>query len=330
MLRYIVSRLFESFAVLFLVSVLAFGLMHAAPGDPVMAIYGIKVQQMKPEDRERIRENLGLNHPVSLQYVRWLGGALQGNLGCSLITGRPVAEEIRERLGATLVLALSSSLLIVLFTLGAGLAAGLYRGSWFDYLVTFISYALMCLPGFWFGLMLILVFSVTLRWLPSSGMITLGKEFTWGDFLKHLIMPALVLSFTHLGYYIRLLRGSVAAVLEKDFISALRAWGISEKKIVFKHVLRNALLPYVTYLGASVSITLGGSVVTESVFAWPGLGQLAVEAATNRDYPMIMGTILLTAALVVSGSLVADLVCAWLDPRIVLYGGKREKSSATI
>lgn len=324
MIRYVISRILESVAVLFLVSILAFALMHAAPGDPVMAIYGVKVQQMRPEDRERIRENLGLSQPLPVQYIRWLKGALQGDLGRSLITGRLVSEEMRERIGPTLVLALTSTLLIVVLTLAIGLVAGIYRGSWFDYLATFVTYVLMCLPGFWFGLMLILTFCVVLRWLPSSGMITLGMNFTWSDFLRHLILPAVVLSFTHLGYYIRLLRGSVAAVREKDFVLVLRARGLEEKKIIFKHVLRNALLPYVTYLGVSVSITLGGSVVTETIFAWPGLGQLAVEAAVSRDYPVMMGTTLLTAALVVGGSLIADLICAWLDPRIVLTREKGE------
>ncbi|KNZ71114.1 binding-protein-dependent transport system inner membrane protein [Thermincola ferriacetica] len=316
--RYIVSRLTESIIVLFIISIVAFGLVHLAPGDPAMALYGDQVQKMRPADWERIRENLGLNRPLPVQYYKWIFNVLKGDMGRSFMTGRDVKTMLLERFPGTLLLSATATVIIIGLTLVVGIYAGMRQYSFFDYASTTVSFILMSVPGFWFAMMLILVFSVGLKWLPSSGMTSIGTKFSIPDVLKHLILPAVVLSFTHLGYYIRLLRGSVAVAKEQDFVTVLKARGIKNSVIVARHILRNAMIPFVTYLGVSISIMLAGSVVTEAIFAWPGLGMLSVEAANNRDYPVLMGTILFSGALVVGGSLVVDLFCAWLDPRIAL------------
>lgn len=315
---YIFSRLTESIVVLFIISIVAFGLVHLAPGDPAMALYGDQIQKLRPADRERIRENLGLNRPLPIQYCKWIANMLKGDLGRSFMTGRDVKSMLLERFPGTLLLSVTATVIIIGLTLVIGIYAGMRQYSAFDYVSTAVSFVLMSIPGFWFAMMLILVFCVGLKWLPSSGFSTIGADFSVIDVLKHLILPAVVLSFTHLGYYIRLIRGSVAVVKEQDFVMVLKSRGLKNSAIVIKHIVRNAMIPFVTYLGVSISIMLAGSIVTEAIFAWPGLGMMSVEAANNRDYPVLMGTILFSGALVVGGSLAADLFCAWLDPRIAL------------
>lgn len=318
MVNYVLSRLVESMVVLFIISIVAFGLISLAPGDPAMALYGDQIQKMRPEDRERIRENLGLNRPLPVQYCKWMRDVVRGELGRSYMSGEEVSRIIAQRLPATILLTAAATVLILIITLVLGVYSGLRRYSMIDYGSTVFSFVLMSVPGFWLGLMLILVFCVLLKWLPSSGMISPGGGGGAPDVMRHLILPALVLSLTHIGYYIRLLRGSVASVRERDFVLVLKSRGIGDRLITYKHILRNALIPFITYLGVSVSIMLAGSVVTEAIFAWPGIGLLSVEAAVRRDYPVLMGTILLSGALVVGGSLAADIFCAWLDPRIAL------------
>ncbi|PKM48081.1 MAG: ABC transporter permease [Firmicutes bacterium HGW-Firmicutes-8] len=308
--RYVFSRLTESFVVLFIISIVAFGLVHLAPGDPAMALYGDQIQKMRPADRERIRENLGLNRPLPVQYYKWISNVLKGDMGRSFMTGRDVKTMLMERFPGTLILSSTATLIIISLTLAIGIYAGMRQYSFFDYASTTVSFILMSVPGFWFAMMLILVFCVGLKWLPSSGFTTIGTDFSIFDMLKHLILPAVVLSFTHMGYYIRLIRGSVAVAKEQDFVTVLKSRGIKNSAIVARHIVRNAMIPFVTYLGVSISIMLAGSIVTEAIFAWPGLGMMSVEAANNRDYPVLMGTILFSGVLVVGGSLVADLFCA--------------------
>lgn len=318
MLTYLLSRLGESLVVLWVISIVAFGLMRLAPGDPAVALYGEQFLKMSLKDRQQIRQNLGLDRPLPVQYYKWAEGMLRGNLGRSYLSGQEVSELIGERLPATLLLSSAACVLIVFMTLVLGLYSGLKRYSLIDYGSTIGGFVLMSIPGFWLGLMSILLFSVWLRWLPSSGMCSIGHSPDLVDFIKHLVLPAAVLSLTHIGYYIRLLRGSVATVSELPFVAVLKSRGLHPWLITTKHILRNALIPFVTYLGVSVSMMLGGSVVTEAIFAWPGVGLLSVEAALRKDYPVLMGTILLSGLLVVLGSLTADLICAWLDPRIRL------------
>lgn len=324
MWRYLFSRLGESLIVLWIISVVAFGLMHLAPGDPAVALYGEQFLKMSLQDRQHIRENLGLDRPLPVQYYRWAAGTLHGDLGRSYLSGEEVSGLIGERLPATLLLTSAAAVLIVFITLVLGLYSGLKKYSSIDYGSTIASFVLMSIPGFWLGLMSILFFCVWLRWLPSSGMRSIGGSPGISDFLRHLLLPAAVLSLTHIGYYIRLLRGSVATVSERPFVAVLKSRGLHPWVITCKHILRNALIPFVTYLGVSVSMMLGGSVVTEAIFAWPGIGLLSVEAALRKDYPVLMGTILLSGLLVVLGSLTADVLCAWLDPRIRLRAQLKE------
>lgn len=313
--EYLLKRILQSITVIFLVSVLSFGLIHSAPGDPVNAIYGPKIQEMRPEDRERIRENLGLNRPVPVQYMRWIKGVMAGDLGHSYISGRPVSSTILERLPATVLLAGASSVLIVALSVILGVISGLKRNSTFDHSVTVVSLFLISTPGFWLALMLILTFCVGLKWLPSSGMTGIGTDFSATDLLRHLILPSVVLSFSHIGYYIRFVRAGVWEHSGMDYVWALRARGIKEKTIIYRHILKNSLLPFVNYLGVTIPVMLGGSVVIEFIFAWPGIGQLSVEAAAARDYGVLMGTVLLAGTMVVIGNFITDIICMMLDPR---------------
>lgn len=315
MADYLLKRILQSIVVIFLVSVLSFGLIHSAPGDPVNAIYGPRIQEMRPEDRERIRANLGLDQPLPVQYLRWIKGLTKGDLGYSYITGRPVTTSVLERLPATVLLAAASSLIILALSIILGVVSGLRRNSPIDHATTVVSLFFISTPGFWLALMLILLFCVGLKWLPSSGMTSIGADFSLTDLARHLILPSLVLSFSHIGYYIRFVRAGVWEHCGMDYVWALRARGIKEKTILYRHVLKNSLLPFVNYLGVTIPVMLGGSVVIEYIFAWPGIGQLSVEAATSRDYSVLMGTVLLAGTMVVIGNFITDIICMALDPR---------------
>lgn len=265
MAKYAFSRLLAVIPVLVILSILAFGLMHMAHGDPAVAMYGGNIEKMRESDQERIRENLGLNQPLPIQYFKWLSGALQGDLGVSYLDGRPVLELIQERIPATLLLFFSS---------------------------------------------------VCLGWLPSAGMNSLGQEGDWLDLFHHLILPAVVLSVSHLGGYIRFLRSSMLEVMSQDYIKAARAKGIPKRIIIYTHALKNALLPFITYLGLSLPGYFAGTFVVEAIFAWPGMGELAMEAARDRNYSVLMGTILFSGLLVTCSNLLVDLFCFLADPRI--------------
>lgn len=313
---YLLNRMLQSLIVIFLISIISFALIHAAPGDPTIAIYGPRVQELRPADRERIRENLGLNRPLPVQYAKWLERVMHGDLGYSYRTGLPVWNSIVEKVPATFLLAGTSILLILLLSIILGVLTGIRRDSWLDHLTTIMSLTLVSTPNFWLALMLILIFGVWLGWLPTSGMSTIDRGMTGVDVLRHLILPAAVLAFSHIGYYIRFVRASVWEQSQLDYVWAMRARGIREQTILFKHVLKNSLLPFVNYLGVTIPVMLSGAVVVEAVFAWPGLGQFSVEAATTRDYSVLMGTILMAGIVVVMGNFLADVVCMYLDPRV--------------
>ncbi|WP_078412548.1 ABC transporter permease [Priestia abyssalis] len=312
MVKVIISRLGEAMIALFIGSILCFAFIRMVPGDPATAMYGDQFQKMGRADQIRIAQNLGLNEPLYTQYVKWLLNVLQGEWGRSYMTGEEVKIVIAHAVQPTVVLVLSSSIIILVFSLFFGMVSGLRRYSFFDHAVTIVSFVLMSLPSFWFALMLMLFFSVHLGILPTSG---IGKEGT-GDWLKHLIMPSLVLALSHAGYYIRILRNHIAVIKEKEFIWALQARGISERTILWKHIFPNASLPFLSYMGMSLSLTLAGSVVIETLFSWPGLGRLSLKSALAHDYPVLMAAIMLSMSVVIIGSLVIDLICAWVDPRM--------------
>jgi peptide/nickel transport system permease protein len=300
--------------VLVLVSAITFLLVNLAPGGPS----SLMRMDATPEQREALTRRLGLDQPLPLRYVQWLGGALHGDFGTSLSSNEPVATRIAQRLPNTLVLAIVSLGLSIVLGIPLGVMAALRRNTLVDVLVALASVFGLSIPAFWLGIMLILTLSVNLNWLPSSGITTSGGDGDVLDRLAHLIMPALVLSTTVLPYVVRFTRSALLEVLNQDYVRTATAKGLARVRVVYGHALRNALVPVVSIVGTLVPRLVGGAVVTEAVFGWPGMGRLAVEAANGRDYPLIVAITVVVAGVVVLTSLIVDLAYTWLDPRIRL------------
>ncbi len=314
MLRIAAQRVVQGVIVLVLVSAITFLLVNLAPGGPS----SLMRMDATPEQREALTRRLGLDQPVPVRYLQWFSGALRGDLGISLSSNEPVAFRIAQRLPNTLLLAGTALVVSILVGIPLGVVAALRRNSLPDFAVAIVSVMGVSVPAFWLGIILILAFSVSLRLLPSSGIASSGNEGDLGDRLQHLVMPALVLSTTVLPYVVRFTRSALLDVLHQDYVRTATAKGLSHVRVVYGHALRNALVPVVSIVGTLVPRLVGGSVVTEAVFGWPGMGRLAVEAANGRDYPLIVGITVIVAAVVVSSSLVVDLAYSWLDPRIRL------------
>ncbi len=324
MVKFLIRRVLQSIPVFIGVTIISFALIHAVPGGPTARLE--LDADVKPEDIARIRANLGLDKPVWMQYFIWVGvlpnsrgaysGLLQGDLGVSFIDQTSVAENILDRLPNTLLLSVTSFVISLAISVPLGLWSAMKQHSWFDSLATILSTAGVSIPAFWFGLIAILVFSVELRWLPSGGMYTLGQEKSVPDLLKHLIMPASVLSILNLAGWNRYVRASVLEVMNQDYVRTARAKGLRERLVTARHVLRNALIPVATLIGLAVPALLSGSLVTETIFGWPGMGRLAFHAATKRDYSMIMGTLVVGTVMVILGNLITDIAYTFLDPRI--------------
>lgn len=306
------SRFVQCVLTLFVVSILCFALTKAAPGDPVLTYVE---PNMSEEYIQTLRESLGLTKPLYEQYFLWLGRILQGNFGNSLMNKRPVLTQIMERLPATMLLMGTSMLLGFLIAIVLGLYSGKNKNGWLDKIVSLLCYIGISIPTFWFGIMAIYLFSVHFNLLPSIGMYS-GDARTLGDLILHLIMPCSVLTFTNAAQYIRYLRSSTITEMSADYVMVQRAYGMKDSEILFRHVLKNAILPMITVLGMSLQSLVSGAIITEQVFAWPGIGQLAVTAVTQFDYPLIMGITMFTALLVVIGNLLADVLYAVFDPRI--------------
>ena len=269
---------------------------------------------VRPEDIERLRRSLGLDRPLWVQYVQWLLAFLRGDWGYSMTDSRPVLTRVLERAPATMELTAASMLVAAMLTVTLGTAAALARGRWLDRAIRAASAVGLALPAFWFGLLLQLVFAAWLGWLPSSGRVTPGDGGAF-DRLQHLILPALVLAGIHAAAWTRYLRASTIDSLEQRFVSGARARGATEPRILVRHVLRTALLPLATVVLLDVALLVAGAVVTESVFAWPGLGTLFTEALARRDYSVLMAMVMLASAAVVGVNLLADLIYPRLDPR---------------
>lgn len=312
MLRFSIRRLFEATAVLFIVSIFIFFFVRLLPGSPAQALYGEQFLKMTKADQLRIEENLGLHEPLIVQYIKWLQGIFHGDFGHSYTTGVEVKTILLEAIGPTISLTIVAFFLTILLSMTIGIYTGLKRYSSFDYLTTIVSLIFMSLPSFWLALILLLLFSVHLQWFPSAGM----GDGSLVDFLSHVFLPALVLTLAHIGYWIRLLRNHVTIATEKPFIRALTARGIPKQTVLFKHVLRNAALPFLSYMGVALSFMLSGSAVVETIFSWPGLGLLTMNAAMERDYPVIIATTLLCTFIVIIATFCSDLFSAWLDPRL--------------
>lgn len=307
MLNYLVRRIFTSIMVLFGVSVLVFSVIHLVPGDVTMAILGR--QKVSEEKVAELREQLGLNDPLYVQYGRYLGNALQGDLGTSIRTYLPVSKSIADQLPSTFALAMSALTLALVIGGILGLLAALRHGSWFDTFIMGLSVSGLSIPTFWMGLLLILLFSVNLKLFPS---ISSDSSFS------ALFLPALTLGLPEAAVVARMVRASMLDVLGREYITTARAKGLPERLVVLKHALRNALIPVVTFVGLQMAYLLGGATIVETMFARQGIGRLAVQSIYSRDYPLVQGVVLVTAAIYVIINTLTDITYVFLNPRIRL------------
>ena len=313
MAGYITRRVVQAIAVLFGVSVLVFAIIHLVPGDPVRLALGTRFDQ---ETYEALRERAGLNQPLVTQYFTWIGRALTGDLGVSFRSGRPVTVMIAERLPATMSLALGAIVVALLIAFPLGIISAIRHGKPIDYVATAVSQAGISIPDFWMGIMFILFFALQLNLLPPSGYVSI-LENPWEWFI-HLLMPAVTVGVVSGSVLTRFVRSSMLEALGEDFTRTAESKGLAEATIVGRHVLPSALVPVVTVTGLQLAYLLSGVVVVEAVFAWPGLGLLALNAVLARDYPVLQGAVLLFAAFFLVINLLVDLLYAWIDPRIRL------------
>lgn len=316
MAAYVVRRLLQAVPLLIGVSFVAFVILRLAPGGP-MAVYA-QNPSMTEADMRRIEHLLGLDQPVYVQYVKWAAGTLSGHLGYSYRTGRPVGGVIVERVPATLELMATAYLIAIVLGIVTGVTSAVKRYSVFDYVATPAAMIGLSIPIFWFGLLVIIYFAATLHWIPSGGMATLGAPFSLGDRLAHLAGPAAVLGLWMTATWSRYCRSSVLEVLGQDYVRTARAKGLRERVVLLRHTVRNALIPLVTLAGLEFRNLLGGALVTETVFSWPGIGRLYLDSLNAQDYSVILGLLLMSSVAVLAGSLLADLFYAVVDPRVRL------------
>jgi len=309
---YLARRFVHAILVLFVVSVLTFALVNLAPGGPAI----MTTMETTVEQREAHRIRLGLDKPIHVRFGKWLLATFRGDFGRSFNDGRPVLEVLGERLPPTLLLGAATLLVSLAAGVPIGVFSATHRYSSYDHTVTLLSFFGVSVPAFWLAIMLILLFSVELRWLPSSGIATIGAPFSIMDRFQHMIMPVVVLATVTLPQLVRFTRSALLEVLSQDYVRTARAKGMREPRVLFRHALRNALIPVATVLGLLIPRLLGGAVITETIFGWPGMGQLAVTSAIGRDYPLIMGVTVIVAAVVIAANLAVDLAYGWLDPRI--------------
>jgi len=297
--------------VMFFVTVIVFATTHLLPGDPTVTILG---EQATPEQRERARIEYGLNDPIPVQYVNWVARAFSGDLGRSLRSREPVIDMLVTRVPVTLELALLSILLAMAIGVPAGIVAARWRNSWLDVVVSLIAMAGVAVPYFWMGILLVMVFALQLGWLPPSGYVPFADDPI--ENLKLMILPSVTIGVAFAALIMRQTRAAMLQVLSQDYIRTARAKGVHERVVVMKHALRNALIPVVTVIGLQIGALLGGAVVTETVFALPGLGRMMVEGIFSRDFPVVQGAILFVVLSVLVVSLLTDLLYTLLDPRI--------------
>lgn len=329
--RYLLKRLFTVLPTLLGASILVFMLIHIIPGDPVTVMLG---ERASDAAREALIQRLGLDQPLHIQFWNWLASAAQGDFGVSIRTNTSVTEEIISRLPATVELTIAAILIAVVCGIFFGVTAARYRNSIFDQMAIGFSLLGVSIPIFWLGMMMIFLFSVVMGWLPVSGRLSLGISIehitglylidslltgnirAFWDALRHLAMPATALSTVSLALFVRVTRSSMLDVLSEDYVRTARAKGLGMNIVIYKHALKNALIPIVTVVGLSVAQLLGGAVLTETVFSWPGIGRLLITSIGFRDYPMIQGIVLLVVLAFIVINLLVDLVYAYLDPRI--------------
>jgi peptide/nickel transport system permease protein len=314
-LSYLLNRIGQNLILLVLVSIIGFAVLHLAPGGP-LAQFAL-VPGMSQADIARIAAQMGLDRPLPVQYWDWFTHLLRGDWGRSYRDTQPVLSVIGSHLFATLELMVTAILIAILLGAWIGIMGAIRRYSAFDYVATIGAMVALSIPTFWFGLVVIYVFSVKLAWVPPGNMYTIGDG-SLLDFLHHLIAPALVLALVEVAVWSRYMRASMLDVINQDYIRTARAKGLPERVVLLHHALRNALIPMITLAGMQLPTLLGGALVTETIFTWPGMGRLFLDSLGYRDYPVVMGVLMFSALLVLIGNLLADMLCAVADPRIRL------------
>ncbi len=301
---------------LLILFVLSFGLVHLTPG----ATGAVDLNALSGENLQQMRERLGLDRPLPVQFADWLWHAVRLDFGDSFMDGMPVRDKILDRLPATMLLTGTALLLSLLLSIPFGIISSLKRNSAVDYGLTIFAFLGVSIPGFWAAIVVIIVFGVELGWFPVQGMESVGRsvDSQFIDIARHLVLPATVLGLEGTAALTRLVRSSVTDVLVEDYVRTARAKGLAERVVLFRHALKNALLPMVTLVGLRLPSLIGGAVVIETVFAWPGIGRLGWEAVLQRDYPVVMGLVVFTGVLTILGNLLADIAYAVIDPRIKL------------
>jgi peptide/nickel transport system permease protein len=328
---YVIKRLLQIIPVVLGVTLIAFALIHLAPGDPVRTMLGQHATQQEIDD---IRAKYGLDQPLFVQYFIWLGDVLHGDLGRSILTHEQVTTEIASRFPNTIELAIAAMIFAILIGVVAGIISATKQYSFADYSVMGIALFGISMPVFWLGIMLMMIFGVFLGWLPIGGRIDLLLPFNritgfmiidsiitangaaLISVLRHLILPAIALGTIPMAIIARTTRSSMLEILRQDFIRTERAKGLSEGKVIYKHAIRNAMVPVVTVIGLNFGLLLSGAILTETVFSWPGVGRLVIDAVYARDYPLVIGCILVFALVFVIVNLITDLLYTYIDPRI--------------
>lgn len=316
MTKYIVRRLLISVPVLIGITIIIFILINVAPGDPVAGQIDPTLGDFSSEYIAQQRAKLGLDQPLPIQYVRWLGRVLRGDLGYSLVNRRPVAELIGERLWGTLQLTISALVLSTFLGIVIGIVSAVKQYSWLDYLSTLFSFGAVSIPGFFLSLGLIFLLALKLKWLPTSGMMTLGQPPSLADKLVHMIMPVSVLTVNTMAPLVRYARSSMLEVLNQAYVGVARAKGLRDRMVILGHAFPNALIPLVTVVGLRLPALFGGSVIVEQIFQWKGMGRLNINAVLDQDYTLLMGLNFMSAILVLVANLLADIAYAMVDPRI--------------
>lgn len=316
MIYYLARRLLRVVPLVILISIVTFLLLQRAPGGPVGLLSANP--KVSEQDLQRIRENFGLDRPLAVQYFYWFRRVfLHFDFGKSYVTGRPVSRMILERIPATLELMGSAFLLALAAALVMGIAAALWRDRFLDHCFSLVTTAGMSMPVFWLGLMAIVVFSLKLRILPTGGRETIGGGGSIADHVNHLILPASVLAFAYLASWSRYLRTGLVETIASDFVRTARAKGLSERIVVLKHALRNAVLPFITVVVLQIPSLFTGAVITETVFSWPGMGRMFYEGLRRQDYTRVLGIVVVSSLLIILFNLVGDILCMAIDPRIV-------------
>jgi ABC-type dipeptide/oligopeptide/nickel transport system permease component len=304
MTQYLIRRILQVIPITLGILTLIFSLIHLIPGDPAVQIAG---ENARSEDILRVRQQLGLDRPLWEQYVSYLGGLLQGDLGTSFRTGTSVKEEIMTRYPATLQLAMGGMIVALLVAFPLGILSAIYRNSWVDNVARFFALIGVSMPSFWFGPLLIIFFSIQLRWFPVS-----GREDGW----KSLVLPSLTMGLALAAILTRMIRVSLAEELNQLYVTTALSKGVTKAKAIFRHALRNALIPVITVVGLQFGSLLTGAIITEQIFSWPGLGRLLITSITSRDYPQVQASILVIALTYIMVNLITDVLYSFVDPRI--------------